>query len=163
MRMGRRKTIRNSLISVLVIVVLFLAAGTIYTLLASQDGSTTTKKAPRTSAQSDASPDIKPPKPAANASVGIALNSLTSPVQAGENATMSIQTTAGATCSISVVYNDVPSRDSGLAAKKADDYGVVTWSWTVGKMTPVGQWPIQTNCARNGKSAVFKTIQQVTT
>ena len=67
---------------------------------------------------------------------------------------MTVKTNAGSTCKIAVVYNNVPEVDSGLAPKKADDFGTVSWAWTVPKNTPLGSWPVTVTCQFYDKSAV---------
>jgi hypothetical protein len=104
---------------------------------------------------------IKPTKPAANAGVGVSVGSLTTPVKAGSNADIEIRTTATSNCSISVIYNNTPAHDSGLAPKTADAYGIVSWSWTVPAGTPVGNWPVKVTCKYGKKWAVVDTKLQV--
>ncbi|RWZ78317.1 MAG: hypothetical protein EOT05_00945 [Candidatus Microsaccharimonas sossegonensis] len=86
----------------------------------------------------------------ANASV----QSLTSPVRPGDNASISVKGNPGSTCTIKVEYNKVSSTDSGLIAKKTDEFGVITWSWFVEATVPEGKWPVTINCEYNKKTAV---------
>jgi hypothetical protein len=55
-----------------------------------------------------------------------------------------------------VEYNDVPSADSGLKPKTADDFGIVSWAWTVEATTPVGEWPVDVTCVFNDQSAMVR-------
>lgn len=128
-------------------------AGLAYTYFFGPDGSqqTATDKVP---APSPAQALPKPPKPAENARVGASIQNLTSPVAQGENAEINVRTLATAKCTIAVTYNGVAAQDSGLAPKVADDYGLVTWTWTVSKGTPVGTWPVSVTCAYKDKRAV---------
>jgi hypothetical protein len=64
---------------------------------------------------------------------------LTSPVQAGANATVQIQTSAGATCFLS--YTTPAGTDStakGLGVTTADGNGVCSWTWEIGSSTKSG-------------------------
>ena len=99
-------------------------------------------------------PVIKPTIPPDNARVGAAVESLTSPITPGTTASITVKTTATATCSISVVYDKTPSKDSGLSKQIADDYGLVSWTWYVEQSVPVGKWPVKVTCVR-GKLSGF--------
>jgi hypothetical protein len=93
-----------------------------------------------------------PTSPAANAKEGVSIQSITSPLMPGSNASVTVKTNQYSKCTITVVYNKVPSTDSGLTTKTADEYGMVTWSWTVGSSVPLGKWPIKVTCSY-GKQA----------
>jgi hypothetical protein len=67
----------------------------------------------------------------------------------------------GSKCTISVAYSDVPSKDSGLTPRTADNYGVVTWAWTVEPAAAVGTWPVKVTCALGTKSAFVQGDLQV--
>ena len=96
---------------------------------------------------------IKKPAPIApDAKVGVSTQTITSPVMPGANSFISIQTLAGIPCTIDVEYNKVKSTDSGLVQKTSDEYGVVSWSWTVGPNTPLGTWPVVVACAHGKQS-----------
>ena len=96
----------------------------------------------------------KPIKPADDAVVGASVQSLTSPVLPGTNSSIIVKTTPESKCLISVMYDKVASTDSGLAPKTADEYGVVTWTWTVGSSIPVGKYPVKVTCTRGKMSGV---------
>lgn len=100
-------------------------------------------------------------KPAANAPESIAIQSLTSPVLAGTNASLAIKTNPGSQCISKVTYGSETSHDSGLGPKTADDYGVVTWVWTVEATVPKGTWPIGVTCSSGKKSAAAQASLQV--
>lgn len=102
-------------------------------------------------------PIAKPTKPAANAPVGVAVHALTTPITPGSNASITVQTTPEVQCVISVEYNKIASTDSGLVVKTADEYGVVTWSWTVEPAVPLGKWPVNVTCTSDaGKSGMVR-------
>lgn len=147
------KTVRDTLISVVVMVVLFVAAATVYILIADRNAkSTSPPKNNQTAAQTDS---IKPVAPAANAPEGVANESLISPVAPGQNTTFNVRTNAGSTCTITAVYNKVPSHDSGLVPKTADEWGYVSWTWTVDRSAPAGTWPVTVTCVYHGRSGVL--------
>jgi len=154
------KTVRNSGISVGVLLVVLIAGGTAYTLFG--DGQAP-KQASSTKAVAEETfqPIPKPPQPAANAPEGVAVGAFTTPVAPGSNSSIQVHTNAGSTCNISVVYNNAPSTDSGLAPKTADEYGVVSWSWTVGSSVPVGSWPVRVTCAYHGRTGVVQANLEV--
>lgn len=152
------RSVRNALISALVLLVLIVGAGVAYTLLAGGTDTTVTPP-PRQTATKE--PVIKPKKPAADAKEGAAIEMLTSPVAAGSNASVNVRTNAGSTCSILVTYAGVKSTDSGLKPKTADDFGAVSWAWTVGSTVPAGNWPVKVTCVYHGRSAVVQSDLQV--
>lgn len=88
--------------------------------------------------------------------VGASVQSVTSPVTPGSNASIMVKTNRQATCTIAVVYDKTPAKDSGLAEKKSDDYGLVQWAWTVPANAPLGTWPITVTCANEKNSAVVE-------
>jgi hypothetical protein len=118
--------------------------------------------APIASTDAEAEPVIKHVAPAANAKVGASVQTITSPVAPGDNASITIKTTPTASCTITVVYNKIASKDSGLTQKVADDYGVVSWTWTVGGATPLGIWPATVTCVYGKNSAVVQGDLRVT-
>jgi hypothetical protein len=136
------------------LLVLFVGAGVAYVWYSGQ--STGVQAVAATPVAQAEAPVIKPNKPAANAKEGVAIESLTTPVAPGANSSMIVRTLAGSQCTISVVYNNVPSKDSGLVPKVADDYGNVSWSWTVSEDTPVGHAPVTVTCSYNKQTAVVQ-------
>jgi hypothetical protein len=87
----------------------------------------------------------------------VAITSLTSPISRGSTATVSAKTTAGAACTVVVLYKSGPSSAAGLGPKTASATGSVTWSWTVGTRTTPGSWPVTVRCANGGTSASATT------
>jgi hypothetical protein len=147
------RTVRNIAISFVVILVIAVGTGAAYTwYMGTQKVASTVVAEPVVTT----SPVIKPTKPAENASVGVSVQSLLTPITPGSNTSITIRTTPSATCIISVVYNDVPSTDSGLKAQQADDFGMATWTWTVGPSVPLGKWPVKVTCTYNKKSGVVQ-------
>jgi hypothetical protein len=150
-----KKAIRNTLIGVLVLLVLAVGGGVAYTWYNGQN-STVDTAAIATPVEPKPAPVIKPIKPAADANVSASVQSLTSPVKPGSNASVNVKTLAGAKCDIIVEYNKIKSKDSGLITKNADDFGIVAWAWTVESSVPYGKWPVKITCSRNDKSAVVQ-------
>ena len=69
----------------------------------------------------------------------------------------------GAACQISVKVNNAALPDTGLVPKIADEFGIVTWSWTVPKNVLSGKWPVEMTCANEAKkSAYYKADLEVT-
>jgi hypothetical protein len=94
--------------------------------------------------------------------LGVQITSLTSPVAAGADATLTASTAPGASCSIVVEYKSGPSSASGLGPATADAVGDVSWTWRVGSRTTAGTWPITVTCAAGGQSAAARTTITVT-
>jgi hypothetical protein len=145
------RSIRNVSISVGVLIVLLVAAGAIYTWFAGRNPAPnqTTNAVDATPA-----PVVKAVDPAPNAPESASVQSLTSPVAPGDNASATIKTNPGSWCTITVVYDKTASTDSGLTGKTADDFGSVSWTWTVDTTAPTGTWPVTVTCLRNKVSAV---------
>lgn len=156
---GLGRTIRNVIVSALVLLLLFVGAGVAYVLIIG--GSDSNAKDVQTSTTSDTGLP-KPHKPAPNAPESAGLESLFTPVKIGQNTSMIVKTLPDSTCSITFTYNNVASKDSGLAAKKADEYGTVSWSWTIDSSVPVGKWPAKVTCVYNKKSAIVIGNVEVT-
>lgn len=100
--------------------------------------------------------NTEPVKIADDAKVGASVQSVTSPVTPGSNASIMVKTNPDVNCTISVVYDKTPSKDSGLKDKKADKYGLVEWTWTVEPNVPLGSWPIKVTCANKKNSAMVQ-------
>jgi hypothetical protein len=87
----------------------------------------------------------------ATASAKVRLVHVTSPVLAGDYATLKAKiSTRRATCSITVYYKSGPSKAKGLYPKRTHNRRV-SWTWKVGIRTTPGRWPIVVSCGRAGK------------
>lgn len=136
------------------VLALLIGGGLAYTYyLGPTEADTVSTSAP---AVAPVAPNIKPTKPPANAKVGASVSALTSPIAPGSNASVTIRTTAGSKCVITVTYGQTASTDSGLTPKTTDEYGAVSWTWTVGKDVPLGKWPVKVTCVYNAQSAVVQ-------
>jgi len=93
------------------------------------------------------------PQPPALATLDVTFTSISTPIGAGNVATATIKTAAGASCSITVTYKSGKSTAKGLDPKIADMNGMVSWSWLVGGNTTPGSWPIDVTCSANGQTA----------
>jgi len=78
---------------------------------------------------------------------------VTSPVNAGANATLQALTTPGASCDINVYYKSGLSEASGLYTKTADSDGYVSWTWKVGTNTTPGSWDIVVSASYGSQTA----------
>ena len=145
------RTLRRTIITMVALLLLFIISGVAYVLISDRENA---KSAPATVPPAEVLPLPKPTPPGINAPEGAAVETLTSPVSAGSNSSITIATNAGSACTISVSYNNVPSTDSGLAPKTADVYGNVNWTWTVDSSAPVGTWPVKVTCVYHGRSGV---------
>ena len=149
------KFIRNISISVGALLLLAVGGGVAYTWFMGRNSieNTPAMAAP---AEPVAPTTLKHVQPAANAKVGASIQMLTSPVEPGSNASVTVRTAPGAQCTITVVYNKVASKDSGLSAKTADEFGIASWTWTVEASVPLGKWPVTVTCAYNKQTAVVQ-------
>jgi len=148
------KRIRSIVISTVVLLVLLVAGGAFYTWYMGQQAEVSSAIAEPVAAPT--APTITPRTPTPDAKVGVSVQMITSPLTPGSNASITVRTNAAAKCTISVVYDNVASTDSGLVPKAADEYGMVSWTWTVEEMAPLGSWPVVVTCANAKNSAVVK-------
>jgi hypothetical protein len=72
----------------------------------------------------------------------ISLISLTSPIKRGNTASIKIKGATNIVYKIAVKYQSDYSYAEGLGSKKADENGIVEWSWKVGARTSPGEWDI---------------------
>ena len=154
------KTIRNILISIGVLLVLAVGLGVGYTWYTGQQSNVVNEKSAEdvTSVQ----PVAKPVQIDPNAPESASIQALTTPTSPGENSSVTVKTNPASECSITVTYNDVASKDSGLVKRIADEYGIVSWAWTVDANAPSGKWPVKVTCTYNKKSAYVQGELQVT-
>jgi hypothetical protein len=153
---GRRKTpfgkIRNISISIGVLLILFVGGGVAYTWYMSQNDTAPVVSRPTTTLTTGT---LKHAKIAANAPASASIQSLSSPIVRGDNASVTVKGNPGSSCVIKVEYNNVPSNDTGLKLTKIlDDFGVATWSWTVERTVPDGKWPVTITCTYETKTAI---------
>jgi hypothetical protein len=73
--------------------------------------------------------------------------SLTSPIRAGKDASLTVSVSPRARCTIEVVYAGVASKATGLGPKSG---GKITWRWRVAPGTRPGRWPIIVSCGKSG-------------
>lgn len=90
--------------------------------------------------------------------VAIQVVSLTSPVNAGQNASIQIKGTPNTVYSISVYYKSGASTADGLYSKTSDNDGIVEWTWKVGSRTSSGSWEISIRSNVDSISTYF-TVQ----
>lgn len=86
----------------------------------------------------------------------VGLISLTSPVAAGDDASITVWTVPAARCHITVHYKSGLSKAKGLVAKLADMQGRVSWTWQVGLRTTPGAWPIVVTCSHAGREGTLQ-------
>ncbi len=145
--------LRNILISTVVLLVLFVSAGIGYTWYMGQNNTVDATVLPETT-KNTTETTLVHTLPSADIAESASVQSIVSPILPGSNSSITVRTKPFSTCTISVTYNKIPSTDSGLINKDADDYGMVTWSWTVENSVPLGKWPVKVTCASGEKSAV---------
>lgn len=94
---------------------------------------------------------------ASQSDLDVGLVSLTSPVEAGDDASIAVRTAPAARCHITVHYKSGPSKAKGLVSKLADMQGEVSWTWQVGSRTTPGAWPIVVTCSHAGREGTLQT------
>lgn len=152
---GVIKFVRNTAISIAVLLVLAVGGGVAYTWYMGQQP-VETSTAIQAPIEPVAPKTIKPPVQSPDAAASASVQMLTTPIMPSENASLTVKTNPEAVCSITVEYDEVASKDSGLTLKTADEFGLVTWTWTVDDSAPEGVWPVDVTCAHNKQSAMVR-------
>lgn len=150
------RRVRNVTITVVVMLTLIIGSGLFYTWYVGRNSNVEVAEVVEPN-QKLPDPFERPKKMAPDAAVNVSVQMLTSPLVPGMNAMINIKTNNNAKCKISVAYNNVASTDSGLSEKVADEFGVVSWTWTVEQTAPLGSWPVTVTCANEKKSGEVKT------
>lgn len=88
----------------------------------------------------------------------IEILSLTSPVERGSVASITIKTSPNVPCTITVYYKSGPSQAQGLDPKNSDSDGNCSWSWTVGGNTTPGDWKILVTAEGAKNKEVYFTV-----
>ena len=145
-----RRSIIKTLVYILILFFVIISAGIAYTWYINKD---TVNVVDETSdAPVSSVPKVIQLTVAPNSPVGASVQSLSSPVSIGEPVYMTVKTRQYADCSIVVEYNNVPSKDPRLGIVHADEYGMVSWEWSVPEGTPAGKWPVKVTCKYGEKS-----------
>ena len=97
-------------------------------------------------------PSVAEPKP-----LNVKTTARTKSVRRGGTASVTIRTTPGARCLISVVYPSGPATAGGLDARKAGKTGFVVWTWKVGAKTTKGSMPIYVTCSLRDRTGDVTT------
>lgn len=155
------RQIRNIAISACIILAVIIGAGVAYVWYNGQVATVPITKSSESKPYTSV-PVVSQPKPAANAPESVSVQSLTSPVKSGTNASITVKTNPLSTCQIAVTYNKIVSKDSGLSKHQADEFGMVSWTWSVGTSVPAGTWPVDVSCSYNNKTAKVQAMLQVT-
>jgi hypothetical protein len=83
------------------------------------------------------------------------LTNLTSPVGRGSTASLTIQTTPGTQCSITVKYASGASHAKGLGPQVAGQNGRCSWSWKVSQETDPGTWSVTVTAGGDSRTYPF--------
>jgi hypothetical protein len=148
------KSVIVTTITVVVLLILLVGGGIAYVWYSGRNGYQSAAVQEEPAEKKPAKKERPPIDP--KAPVGASVQSITSPVAPGENASITVHTTPEAVCTIAVEYNKEPVKDSGLIQRNADEYGVVTWTWTVDPAAPLGRWPAKVLCAHHEKSGAVE-------
>lgn len=93
--------------------------------------------------------------------LALAKVSLTSPVSPGATARLTIKTTPGAGCTITVYYKSGASQAAGLGPQNAAGDGTATWQWKVGSRTTPGVWRIVVTATVDGQQTSLEIPLEV--
>lgn len=137
------------------LLVITVVVGLIYVwLIGLQAKPLTTTTTQKTAQQNSLTPHKAPD----NIQIGSSIQSLSSPISPGDNASLSVRTTEGAVCAVKIIHLDDTQKelarvnDSGLGDKTADEFGLVTWTWTMPSNAAIAKWTADVYCTRGDKS-----------
>lgn len=153
------RPLRNALISAAVLLILCVAVGEVYVMFA-DNGSVPVAAASVQQTTSATTGEIKPTKPAADIPESAAVEMVTSPIAPGAPATVSVHTNPGSACSIAVVYKydsqnaQAPVNNPSLSPQTADDFGIVSWNWTISPGAPLGTGRATVICTYHTRHAM---------
>ncbi|MGH9549072.1 MAG: hypothetical protein ACRD3W_06855, partial [Terriglobales bacterium] len=95
--------------------------------------------------------------PATKTDLTVKIVNITSPVKAGSDATVAVETAADANCKITVKLKSGPATAAGLKGQKADSTGKASWTWKVASNTAVGDWPVEVTASMKGSKSASAT------
>ena len=84
---------------------------------------------------------------AASSSASVRKLGFTPTVRAGDYASVRVQATPKARCTITVVYDTTVSHAHGLGSKSGTK---LVWRWRVGTAMHSGWWPVTISCGKRG-------------
>jgi len=97
--------------------------------------------------------EIKKTEAPKETQLALQITSVTSPVIAGQKATLTAQTAPGARCKISVYYTSTRSAAEGLQEKTVEASGNVSWTWKIGTDMAAGSYRIEVTSTLGEKHA----------
>lgn len=153
------KPVRKIIVSIIILLVLILMAGTVYVYLVDRNNKPKTVK---TSANQQIQALPTPVAPASNVPEGVAVEAVSSPVAIGSDASISVLTNAGSTCDIVFSSNGAQTKNPALTPATANAYGSVNWTWTITDSEPIGNLSFTITCYYHSRSGVGTGNIQVT-
>jgi hypothetical protein len=84
----------------------------------------------------------------------LALVALTSPVRAGQDARITVQTAPDVECMLLLSYKTRSGDVDFSLPKRADRKGIVAWVWRVSPAAARGSWPLIVHCTDSFKGNV---------
>jgi hypothetical protein len=156
------RALRTTVVSMLVLLILFGGGGFLYTYYVDKLNSNSANAAGTVADQQPAEA-IKPTKPSPNTPEAASIEVLESPISRGQTDMLSVKTQATSICSIIVTYyGGLVAHDPGLTNKTADDFGTVNWNWNIPPNAPLGKGMVKVNCDFSKKSAMVEGDLQIT-
>jgi hypothetical protein len=154
------RTIRYVIASIVTLALILLLGGAAYTWFTDQNPA---KGSPVLTGANNlqSGTSVTAVQPSANAKEGVAVESITSPVTTGTNASVTVMTNPNSACTILASYNKSVNPIANLSAKTADDYGTVSWTWAIDDSVPIGKWLLIVTCVYHGRSGVVEADLQV--
>jgi len=143
-------------LAALSIAVIIFLVGFIYVDYSDQNPSTLSNNKTKPSVYKPIAP---PPPTSPDNTEGVALEAMSSPVIAGNTASLSVLTDNTSTCTLTIANPLAPK----LKPVITNPYGVASWTWLVPKNTPAGNWSITIDCFFHHKEGVLIETMPITT
>lgn len=154
-RARARKRNRKILLSAFIILLIFVAGAAGYVWYTGKNVDVANMPEPL---EFKPKAEIEHVEQAENVPQGASIQSITSTLIPGSNASVIVKTNTKSTCGISVIYDKIASKDSGLIDKESDRYGSISWSWTIDQSAPIGRWPVKITCFRTANPEVSAVV-----
>jgi len=144
-----------TVIIVVILLILAVGVGLLYVWLMGLQAKSSTATTTQTASQPAFPTPHKLPD---NVAIGSSIQSISSPIVPGDNASLTVRTTESAVCTVKIIHLDNNQKelmrvtDSGLGDKTADEFGMVVWTWTMPSDAAIAKWTADINCARGDKT-----------
>lgn len=155
---GKRavRALRNAALGTVGVLAILVGAGAAYTYFMGGSGSMQSATPVAVTAPDPTAGMVKPRKPSPKVPESASVQFISSPVKRGGAASLSVQTLPASSCTVIVDHEHIAVPMAGLKKKTADDFGTVSWDWTIPKSMPSGTSTATVMCSYKERSAMVQ-------